>query len=202
MNEQLENNSQVYELAPIKKRAIGFILDMSIYCFCFFVINFSANTLIGNGLKLGSNFMGSPEYGRIVGLQISGIVLLEVLHTFALPCFFGGMTPGKKLLRLEIVTNDFEEPTIFQLMRRNIAARLFNYCSLIVVILVMVVLYSIFPEPHIIGITVIAVILHFLLLQIIYFIYGYVFLPFRDKDKRAIHDKIAGTKVIYLGNKT
>ena len=205
MNEQIENNLQVYELASIKRRAFGFIIDMSIYCFCFFLINFFANTLIGNGLKLGSSFMGSPEYGRITGLQASGIVLLEALHTFALPCFFGGMTPGKKLLRLEIVTNDFEEPTIFQLMRRNIVGRLFIYCILIVIILCDIAYQSVSPEPHfmiIVCMVMIAGILLFPILQIIYFIYGYVYLPFRDKDKRAIHDKIAGTKVIYLGDKT
>jgi uncharacterized RDD family membrane protein YckC len=174
LNEQIENNSQVYELAPIKKRAIGFILDMSIYCFCFFVINFSANTLIGNGLKLGSNFMGSPEYGRITGLQISGIVLLEVLHTFALPCFFGGMTPGKKLLKLEILDKDSNEPSIFRLFARNIFGRFFIYCLLIALLIE----YAIDSLNHVdTGISVfflffisIPTFFTFLLLQIIYFI--------------------------------
>ncbi|MCI8544932.1 MAG: RDD family protein [Bacilli bacterium] len=111
-------------------------------------------------------------------------ILLILVYFVLLPYVWNGQTFGKKLLKLQVVSNNGEKVTIVQYLIRNM---LLN--GLAQVILLLLFLYLLPSSMYFIFSSILTFI------QLILVIIS-VFMILYRKDKRGLHDILSSTKVI------
>lgn len=118
------------------------------------------------------------------------IVVGLILYFVVFQKFTGGQTLGKKLMKIKVVNNNNEKPTLFKLFLRCLPVYYIYIGGIIPVFINTILIYIISPNNYMSISNIVSYI--FLIISIISFIILWI-----RKDKRGLHELISDTKVIY-----
>ncbi len=117
------------------------------------------------------------------------IIISLILYFGVFQKFNNGQTLGKKIMHIKVVGKDNENPSLIKYLVRLIFTYFIEIGALIPIILNIILLFILKGKTYLV--TTISINVMFLMLSIVSLI-----LVISRKDGKAIHDLVAGTKVV------